>query len=408
MPTPGLLIHQTHFLHGGIETSLLSLLRSLSGGPFRLGLSLTYPTEELERHFRDKLPADVTLHVLAPEPWLARCRQLKTQRRLGPLGKIYEEVLLPPVRKPLLARRFREIARDYDVVVDYDMSLARLTSRMPLPAMGYSHFSLGHFAAHNPRRLARIRRMCERYDRVALLNDAMLKEAQELLPEVAHKLVRLYNAIDLPAIRERAAQPVAQLAELHDQPYIVSVGRLQETQKDFTTLLRAYALLVEQTGCAERLVIVGDGPSRGELEALARTLGVADRVDFVGFQSNPHAWVHRARLMAYSSKMEGLPNVLLEALAAGQFVISTDCPVGPHEILDGGRAGLLVPVGDAAALADAMRRGLTDAALRERILARAAEHVEHMGFGPTAAAFTACVRDLLAADRLPSAADATA
>ncbi|MBY4895633.1 glycosyltransferase [Cupriavidus sp. AU9028] len=405
MPSPGLLIHQTHFLHGGIETSLISLLQSLSGGPFRLGLSLTYPTEELERHFRARLPADVTLHVLAPEPWLARCRQLKTQRRLGPLGKLYEEVLLPPVRKPLVARRFRQIASGYDVVVDYDMSLSRLTGRLAQPTMGYSHFSLGHFAAHNPRRLRKIQRQCEQhYDRLALLNDAMLQEARQLLPQVAHKFVRLYNAIDLAAIRERAAQP----ADVPAQPYIVSVGRLQETQKDFSTLLRAYARLVEQTACPERLVIVGDGPSRGALEALARSLGLADRVDFVGFQSNPHAWVRRARLMAYSSKMEGLPNVLLEALAAGQFVISTDCPVGPHEILDGGRAGLLVPVGDAAALAEAMHRGLTDAALRERTLARAAEHVEQMGFGPTAAAFTACVRDLLPAHRLQSAAGATA
>ena len=141
----------------------------------------------------------------------------------------------------------------------------------------------------------------------------------------------------------------------------------------------------------EDLVIVGEGPSRPALEALASELGVAARVKFVGFQANPFAWMRNARLMAFSSKMEGLGNVLIEALTVGQIVVSSDCPVGPREMLDDGRAGLLVPVGDVPAMAAAIERGLHDAALREALLAHAARHVEQMGFGPTAAAFSALV-----------------
>lgn len=398
-----ILFHLTHFLHGGIETSLVSLLSSLDRSRFEIGLTLTYPTDALESHFRELLPADVKVHVLAPEPWLSRCRQLKKARKLGPLGKIYEELLLPPVRKPLLNRRFRRIVGDYDIVVDYDMSLSRLTGRLPVPMIGYQHFSVAHLARGHRRKLRKLRRQCrEHYDAVVTLNDSMLRDARALIPEAADKFVRLYNAIDLDSIRTRALASV----NAPTQPFIVSVGRLEESQKDFTTLLRAYAQLAKD-GIDERLVLVGDGASRAQLEALAASLGIADRVTFSGFQPNPYAWIRRARLMAFSSKMEGLPNVLLEALAVGQVVVSTDCPTGPREILDEGRAGLLVPVGDVQGLAGAIRRGLQDAPLREALLAHAARHIEQMGFGPTALEFSVVVDRLIAAAALPAAAAAT-
>lgn len=392
-----ILIHVTHFLHGGIETSLVSLLASLDRDRFELGLTVTYPSPELESHFRARLPADVKLHVLAPERWLSHCRQLKKARKLGPLGKIYEEVLLPPVRKPLMNRRFRQILQQggYDVVVDYDMSLSRLTGPLPVPMIGYQHFSVAHLASGHGRKLRKLRHQCKvDYDAVVMLTDSMLADARELIPDAADKLVRLYNAIDLDSIRAKAEQPLDP-AVAPREPFIVSVGRQEESQKDFTTLLRAYALLVRQ-GIEERLVLVGDGRSRPELEALAKSLGIAERVTFAGFQSNPYAWIRRARLMAFSSKMEGLPNVLLEALAVGQVVVSTDCPTGPREILDDGRAGLLVPVGDVEGLAEAIRRGLQEAPLREALLVHAAQHVRQMGFGPTAQAFSVLV------DRLTS------
>ncbi|WP_255640126.1 glycosyltransferase [Cupriavidus sp. EM10] len=161
-------------------------------------------------------------------------------------------------------------------------------------------------------------------------------------------------------------------------------------------------------GIEERLVLVGDGASRPRLEALAKSLGLGDRVIFAGFQSNPYAWIGQARLMAFSSKMEGLPNVLLEGLAVGQVVVSTDCPTGPREILDDGRAGLLVPVGDVEGLAEAIRSGLQDEALRQTLLAHAARHIEQMGFGPTGQAFGALVSRLTQADVSPAAAAARA
>lgn len=139
-------------------------------------------------------------------------------------------------------------------------------------------------------------------------------------------------------------------------PVIVGAGRLAR-QKDFGTLIRAFSQLRKRL--TARLVILGEGEDRADLERLCRTLGVADDVDLPGFVANPHAFLSRAALFVLSSRWEGLANVVVEALAAGAPVVSTDCPSGPKEILGGGKYGQLVPVEDADALADAMSRVLT-------------------------------------------------
>jgi len=135
-------------------------------------------------------------------------------------------------------------------------------------------------------------------------------------------------------------------------PVFVAAGRLRP-QKDFSTLLRAFAML--RASRRARLVILGEGPDRSELLGLAAALGVADDVAFPGFSDNVYAYMAHAAAFVLSSRWEGLPTVLVEALACGAPVIATDCPSGPREILAGGRYGRLVPVGDADALASAMR-----------------------------------------------------
>lgn len=140
-------------------------------------------------------------------------------------------------------------------------------------------------------------------------------------------------------------------------PVVLATGRLT-AQKDFPTLLRAFAVVRAQRPV--RLIILGEGELRGELESLAVGLGVADDVALPGFVENPFAWMRRASLFALSSAFEGLPGVLIQAMACGTPVVSTDCPSGPSEILENGRWGRLVPVGNVQALADAMLAALDD------------------------------------------------
>ncbi len=151
-------------------------------------------------------------------------------------------------------------------------------------------------------------------------------------------------------------------------PVVLGAGRLAE-QKDFATLLRAFARL--RASRELRLVILGEGDLRGELEAQAGRLGVAEDVDLTGFVSNPFAFMARGAAFALSSTYEGLPGVLIQAMACGCPVVSTNCPGGSAEILQDGELGPLVPVGDDAALAGALA-GLLDTPPDAGALARRA------------------------------------
>jgi len=173
----------------------------------------------------------------------------------------------------------------------------------------------------------------------------------------------VYNPVSLSEI-DQAASAAPPDANTGSIPTIITVGRLAY-QKDHHTLLRAFALARSRLDA--RLVLVGQGPLRDELTALARELGISDRVIFAGWQQNPFAWMANADLFVLSSRFEGFGNVIIEAMACGLPVVSTDCPSGPGEILAGGDAGILVPVGDAQALADAMCAVLGDSKLRAQL-----------------------------------------
>jgi glycosyltransferase involved in cell wall biosynthesis len=155
-----------------------------------------------------------------------------------------------------------------------------------------------------------------------------------------------------PDFGQRAAEPVEHpWLDAPDQPVFVTAGRLVG-QKDHATMLRALALY--RRHAPGRLLLLGAGPLMNDLRALAGELGIADAVDFLGFRNNPLPYFQRANAFLLSSQSEGFGNVLVEAMACGTPVISTDCPHGPHEILDNGAYGALVPMHDPAALAVAM------------------------------------------------------
>lgn len=158
------------------------------------------------------------------------------------------------------------------------------------------------------------------------------------------------NPVEVQRLRQLAAVDLPPLVR-DMAPYVVSLGRLTKA-KDFPTLLRAYAISALRS--SYRLVIIGEGEERTSLEKLILELELADHVLLAGAMDNPYGVVARAAMHVLSSRWEGYPNVLLEALALGVPAVSTDCPHGPREILGGGRFGRLAPVGDASALAEVM------------------------------------------------------
>jgi glycosyltransferase involved in cell wall biosynthesis len=201
--------------------------------------------------------------------------------------------------------------------------------------------------------------------------------AQELVAKCgvpARKVVRIYNAVIDPEFDERVDQPVTHPWFCDGRgPVFITAARLAP-QKDQGTLLRAMALHVHNGGHG-RLLILGTGPSRPELEALAHELQIADVVDFVGFQSNPLPWFRHSDLFVLSSRTEGFGIALAEAMGCGTPAVATDSHHGPAEILGHGRYGVLVAPQDPTALAVALDdvAGIRQRFLPGMLKARAAD-----------------------------------
>jgi glycosyltransferase involved in cell wall biosynthesis len=387
------LFHIVDFGDGGIESSLIQWLRVFDRERFVVTLSVMHPSPAFHNRFRALIPGDVDVEILADQTWLNYFQARRYAHRLGKLGRIGRDVFNTLAVRPYVKRRVEHLARRHALIVDYDMSLRRLAGRFGTAWLGVNHFSFDARLAHRERRKRRLSAQFARYDGVAALNEHMAEEARKMFGGTLKRLFVLPNAIDIERIRANGRMPEAPPC---DAPYIVSVARLDEIQKDHRTLLRAYAELLNLATIEEHLVIVGDGAFRRELEALAREFGIAQRVHFTGYRDNPHALVAGARLQVLSSRYEGMPMVLLEALALGKPVIASDCPTGPREILGDGRFGILFPVGSVDELAGALHRVLTDETLRGSMQQRALERAEEYGIAASNQRFAHCVAELLA------------
>lgn len=162
----------------------------------------------------------------------------------------------------------------------------------------------------------------------------------------------IYNPAILPEILQKAKEPVEHpWFSPGEPPVILGVGKL-EAQKDFPNLIRAFSQVRQMRPA--RLMILGWGPDQPQLEALVKDLGLEEDVSLFGYVDNPFPYMAKASAFALSSAWEGLPTVLIEAMAVGTPVVSTDCPSGAAEILGNGKYGLLTPVGDSKALAEAI------------------------------------------------------
>lgn len=193
--------------------------------------------------------------------------------------------------------------------------------------------------------------------------DSIVAVSKGVATDLAHetgisdgRIEVIYNPVVTPELRSKAlAPPDHPWFQPGKPPVALAVGRLSK-QKDFCTLIGAFARARQRH--LSRLLILGEGEERPILEALVRELGLQQDVRLPGFVENPYAYMAQASLFVLSSRWEGLPTVLIEALYCGVPIIATDCPSGPREILRDGQYGQLVPVGDVNALAKAIEMAL--------------------------------------------------
>lgn len=229
-------------------------------------------------------------------------------------------------------------------------------------------------------------------DAIWAVSSSVADDLRRVAPKAAHMIEVVVNPVVDEALQKEASAPTHHpWFEDSRIPIVLTAARLVSF-KDLPTLLRAFAAVVERRPA--RLVLLGEGEERGRLEALATQLGIREQVAFLGFQANPFPYMARARVFVLSSAVEGLPGALVQAMACGTSVVSTDAPGGAREVLDGGRWGKLVPIGDVPAMAAAIDETIDNPAPPETLI-RAASRYSTAAF---AEQMTALLRRVLGSD----------
>jgi glycosyltransferase involved in cell wall biosynthesis len=205
-------------------------------------------------------------------------------------------------------------------------------------------------------------------DKIVAVSKGVAEGFAQITKLPINKISVIYNPAYDNLIYEKANQPIEN--EFAHLDYIISIGRL-EYQKNQKLLLQAFDL-VQKKIPALHLLILGEGTLKEELLQLAHSLGINEHVHFVGFKDNPYCYLKNAKCFVLSSLYEGLPTVIIEALALGTNVVSTNCPSGPYELLEGGQIGWLSEINNKEQLANNIIQAI-DTPINKEILINAAQ-----------------------------------
>ncbi len=290
-------------------------------------------------------------------PWIGR----KRKRRI---------VAALPALIRYLRRERPDVLVSADHWVNFCAVMGRMLTRVPTRVAVSQRMHLSRHAKHKPILRRLVSRLYPHAHAIVAVSDGVADDLASTAGVNHQSITTIYNPVVTPELEQHARTPLKHpWFAPGAPPLVLAVGRLT-LQKDFASLLRAFARVREMRPA--RLMILGDGSRRRDLQLLAERLGIVDDVALPGFVANPYAYMARASVFVLSSAWEGFGNVLVEALACGCPVVSTDCPSGPAEILDHGAYGRLVPVGDDAALAMAILATLDAPPDAVRLQARAA------------------------------------
>ena len=222
--------------------------------------------------------------------------------------------------------------------------------------------------------LFRIRQLCTRIsDKVVANSSSLACEVKEVF-SLDSDVAVIYNGIDIEDIREKSKEEQTHKWLGTETPLILAMGYLKDDQKGFSYLLEA--LEIVNRSKPARLIIIGNG-KKEKLEELSMKLSIRDKTDFFSTVPNPFPYMAKANIFACSSLYEGLSNVILEALALGKPVISTDHKHGANEIIENGKNGILVPIRDPQKMAQAILKILEDAELRQKLEEEAKKRSEN-------------------------------
>ncbi len=341
------------FLHnlgfGGTEKSTSRLIRNLDRKKFEIILLLR---KLKSPHFLNELPTDILIEDLNTDNFiLAILKLIKYLKKEKP--NIFVSALPRENLITLMSMVFYKSKTKF--IITERSTVSALSKNATYK---FSHKFIFRFILPILMKI-----FYKKADSIVCVSKGVADDLYKIIGKLPSIRI-IYNPVINNNVLELAKEPLIDSNIKNSSlPNIVAVGRLTKA-KDYPTMLKAFSIVLKETPA--NLIIIGDGEERSKVENIIKELNISNNVFLLGFQKNPLKYMTKADIFILSSRLEGFPNVLVEAMACGVPVVSTDCQSGPNEIIEDGKSGLLVPVGDEKAISEAIIKLLENPDLRNK------------------------------------------
>lgn len=355
---------------GGLERVLIEVLQNIDKKKYNLTLVIDDDCGE-DNIFEKDIPKEISYYFLKSQKLIEKTNYYKLRRK-NILYKLMYNIYMniETYIKSKNIKKLIEKLGKIDVFIDYDAGATKYIENIEADKkVVWIHNSIPNLKKSESK-IKRFGKRLEKYDKIVAICDEMKEELIDIYPNLKERIIRIYNPFNF----SRVLNLKDDLSELNEkdrnllkEDYCIAISRLDTVQKDYKTLLKAFQIL-KSKGIDKKLYIVGDGPSKEEIKNMIKEYDLIEEVKLLGRFKNPYVWLNNADFFIHSSKYEGFGLVLIEAAILDKLIISSNCPVGPTEILENGKSGILFNVGDSQELAEKIEKVLNDKNLRNRYI----------------------------------------
>lgn len=355
---------------GGLERVLIEVLQNIDKKKYNLTLVIDDDCGQ-GNIFEKDIPKEIPYYFLKSQKLIEKTNYYKSKRK-NILYKLMYNIYMN-IETHIKSKNIKKLIKKLgkiDVFIDYDAGATKYIENIEADKkVVWIHNSIPNLKKSESK-IKRFGKRLEKYNKIVAICDEMKEELTDIYPNLKERIIRIYNPFNF----SRVLNLKDDLSELNEkdrnllkEDYCIAISRLDTVQKDYKTLLKAFQIL-KSKGIDKKLYIVGDGPSKEEIENMIKEYDIIEEVKLLGRFKNPYIWLNNADFFIHSSKYEGFGLVLIEAAILDKLVISSNCPVGPTEILENGKSGILFNVGDSEELAEKIEKVLNDKNLRNKYI----------------------------------------
>ena len=351
---------------GGIERVLTEVLQNINREKMEIDLVIEDETRSLNVFEKD-IPKDIKIYYLKPEEIIKKTDFYRQKRKTSIVYKIIYNLMMN-YENYVKKKNLKKIVKSnkYNTVIDFDMELSKNIDLIEADKkIAWVHSSIKNWYEKESK-IKRLGERLKKYDNIVTICDDMKKSTIKLYPFLGKKIIRIYNPFNFERILFLSNENVSN--KLFEEKFIVAVSRLTLHQKDFITLVKGFKKAKELKKFDEKLYVLGDGPDKRKIQDLILKEKMEKEIILLGNIKNPYPWIKNSKMLIHSSKYEGFGLVLVEALILNKIVISSDCPVGPKEILENGEIGHLYEVGNYNKLAELIVENLENPKINTELL----------------------------------------